>query len=69
MSGRCKDCKHWGALPILDKHYDGQHRRCSEVSVSGGTEGKAYVISSEDMHDLMTAPDFGCVLFEAKEET
>jgi len=71
---RCKDCKHW--KPSDDPHYlgdDAPHRTCDRIILAGwfGDEHEqpAPLAFTQDGSGykavLWTAPDFGCVLFEA----
>lgn len=56
--GNCKDCKYW----VL-KDQDGV---CIEIDTYAA--GYAYIaVSQYDAAELVTPPDFGCVLFEQKE--
>lgn len=54
--GYCKDCKHWGEMESANG------KNC-ELQYGNGRDQKIWV----DMYDtIFTAPDFGCILFEAK---
>jgi hypothetical protein len=68
--GNCKDCKFWGGKRFTE--YSG-YKECRGVKDSEDIaalsvpkpEWLAYTVSYEGA-GLMTQPDFGCVLFEAK---
>ncbi len=72
MMGLCKDCKHW------QPNEDGKQGSCLIIDDICGCcwgdnalpEGElAQIQSSYDVthSNLVTAPEFGCVLFEQKE--
>ena len=54
--GLCRDCKYWG-----DVENDGG-RACNLQFI----EGPDALIWPEQYDMIFTAPDFGCVQFEAK---
>lgn len=56
--GNCKDCNHWV--------FKDQSGICIEIDTCAA--GYAYIAGSRyDAVELVTPPDFGCVLFEQKE--
>ncbi len=59
--GRCKDCRWWG------RYAKSIHKPCSRI---GADLCDPAISVNEDYGaaDFLTEPDFGCVLFEAKEE-
>ncbi len=59
----CSSCKHWGA-ENSGIYTPQQAKRCNRMQEAGyvDTDGEPFSASS-----IGTAPDFGCVLFEAKE--
>lgn len=70
--GHCKYCKHWGHGEALRSADYAPKKHCAfvltndtqspvTISVGGNAE------YGDDPADLLTAPDFGCVLFQAKE--
>lgn len=66
MTGRCKDCKHWGAGvngPQTERFgYGSNQRRCETLEDSVLLQqDEAY--GAQHASALGTAPDFGCVLF------
>lgn len=76
--GLCKDCKHWGEEPQRGYGYphmsdDGRRHLCTLINSKAipsvcelpqvGLDSGDYASSDAQ---LWTAPDFGCVLFEAK---
>lgn len=75
MTGNCKDCKHWGevgtfALPDGSVHRYGppcfasdDARQCLKLEETLSQDGEPCTGNAH----LGTPPDFGCVLFEAKE--
>jgi hypothetical protein len=66
---RRADCAHWAS-----SHHEGdEHKRhiCLLVSLNivatfGGESPKAVTLDHAGESELLTAPDFGCVLWEAK---
>lgn len=69
--GLCKDCKHW--TPTFKSEVIPERRRCEVVSTTKSLTAVAGVAVSWDKEDgsppsvfLVTAPEFGCTLFEAK---
>ena len=67
--GNCGDCKHWNQVPGADCG------RCEGISYEPSffgkvrdTESKAWY-SDYEAYDayFWTKPDFGCILFEPKE--
>ena len=67
VDGRCRKCGHWGEE---DKHGDPRRRSCEGMPFDHAGPGP---LCAEDalvkayFEYFYTAPDFGCVLFEAKE--
>jgi hypothetical protein len=65
--GRCRDCKWWGSERRSD------WGQCSAAAMDGGKPAHhpETRMLAQDAYDyeawLVTAPDFGCVQFEAKE--
>ena len=53
--GYCRDCKHWEQIELL------REGRC----LAAGEPG-ALAYPDGRYHDLITNPDFGCFMFEAK---
>lgn len=63
-AGRCASCKFWkdGAILVRGAHY------CSAMILIGHEKNvKARVVGTELEAELITEPDFGCVLWEAQE--
>lgn len=64
--GRCKGCKHWG----LGQHWpvgETAQEKCGRIGFDGaGDDVQAFVDASPSENGLLTAADFGCVLFEEK---
>lgn len=74
QSGNCRDCKHWGkrgtfTLPGGSTHeyepplFAGDEQQCLKLESVVGQDGEPCAGNAH----LGTPPDFGCVLFEAKE--
>jgi hypothetical protein len=66
---RCAECKHWGH-PEEDGYVNDDRRNCLRI-VASAPEGEPKPIADEgecgSMNPrLVTPPDFGCVLWEAK---
>ncbi len=68
----CKDCKHWGTgKPQRMANYSPK-RHCA-VIVTNDADSLAMISVGGDIEhgdypaDLLTHPNFGCVLWEAKE--
>jgi hypothetical protein len=68
--GTCKECRWW--LPNMPGGYAGEcWGACSLMESGGGSpihkQAKAFAFDTEQYSaQLFTAPDFGCVHFEAK---
>jgi hypothetical protein len=69
--GNCKDCAHWDRFELSPQYR--KRRRCYrmlgdhkgatlDVLTHGGR------VLARHQHALNTAPEFGCVLFEARAE-
>lgn len=76
LPGRCRDCQWWG--DDERRYFDGDDRysdgyRVCRLADSDGVrpcneQTKAYAIDAESfIGNLLTAPDFGCVQFEARD--
>jgi hypothetical protein len=75
--GHCKDCQWWHRFTLADDRWDPVERwdgwgRCQAAdSDMGGplTEDTLAFVDDAGCNGplLMTKPDFGCVMFEAKE--
>ena len=73
----CGTCKHWGSVCSTRFRGDlkcGDQKRCgriadaSDVGESELINETAYTEDGEDYYSaLLTKPDFGCVLWEAKQ--
>lgn len=74
----CRDCKHWKSTEPADftiyeigsgyRNVGSEHRECLRVEdATEQSELRRMMIMSPDAAGLYTAPDFGCVEFEAKE--
>lgn len=70
-SGLCKDCEHW--QPLNPEEESTERRdfgeswgRCKLTGRYDYRPGDTLALSS-DYGTLVTAPDFGCVQFEAKD--
>ncbi len=57
--GRCKVCKHWGAVVGIDSR--------GECWVQERSPNGMYADSHDGDASVMTGPDFGCVRWERKE--
>jgi hypothetical protein len=73
MMGNCRDCAHWGnGKPRRAANYSPK-KRCAIV-LTNFSEAPAMISVvgdieyGDDPADFLTAPDFGFVLWEAKEE-
>jgi hypothetical protein len=65
--GNCKDCKHWEAsefVYVMERDLGVGHCLMAE---KGFPKTKAMAMYQHDEPCLVTAPDFGCIQFEAKE--
>ena len=62
--GNCSTCKHWGNTKYPGIYAQDGMKDCERLQGSGyvDTEGEPCTTST-----IGTAPDFGCMLFEAKE--
>jgi hypothetical protein len=66
VSGNCKDCRHWGGAMSIGPWVG--HGHCHGVTEGSKVERLAVVDYNHGSYNgdgLVTAPDFGCVLFEA----
>lgn len=68
----CRDCQWWGADSFhLEPRSDGR-RECAKVTDDGSLadiQWETEWVESPIYVFLFTAPDFGCVQFQAKEST
>jgi hypothetical protein len=62
-AGHCKDCKHWKAWTSEPD----THECLAIPSESYGGDKPGVKAMMTYYSHLVTLPDFGCVLFEAKE--
>ena len=68
MSGLCKDCKHWQPLPWLVQERRERPGVCRLIrDTTGGSTRAGIALTENASASLTTAPDFGCVEFEARE--
>jgi hypothetical protein len=72
--GSCKDCKHWGrSAPTGGATWYPAKHHCAamgELATLAGNEANTAFIEfgcERGPIEIWTAPDFGCVLFTAKE--
>ena len=73
MSGPCKDCRYWRERESEDRYVGMMApvqegwRYCTLTEMSEAPQGRAVALDGEDYFAVLhTAPDFGCVEFEAK---
>lgn len=61
--GNCKDCKHWEPreIPFVDTIDNEIWGECT-----GHKPSPLIWIASDDYAEMLTKPDYGCVLFEDK---
>jgi len=67
--GNCKDCKHWMWHLELPSE---SARTCSAPKMLKGYDARSAPsdgarVENDERWGILTGPDFGCVLFEAKE--
>lgn len=63
VSGRCRDCRWWDGMP---EKFPEQFGDCKKSEQPGSLMlGAESDISGE--RTIMTSPDFGCVMFEARD--
>ena len=62
--GNCRDCKYW---ELRLRHFSGAGE-CNRVEHEGYND-LAFVLDGDGLgSSLHTRPDFGCILFEQREE-
>jgi hypothetical protein len=61
----CATCKHWG----IGRKYERKYKTCAEITAMRVELRKPYPIARTGGTDFVTAPDFGCTLWESKEES
>jgi hypothetical protein len=71
--GNCKDCKFWGAARPMRPDSYSPKKHCATVWTNHAASPAMISIGADIEHgdhpaDLLTNPDFGCVLFEPREE-
>lgn len=71
IHGYCRDCKHWRTPD--EGEYGPLRTNCGECVISESENGKskgitlAFAMDAEGYFAILkTAPNFGCVQFEAK---
>lgn len=69
--GHCKVCKHWERKPWIDYSFKGWGY-CGMMKIDGDEpmhSGTLAVVEGDNYHimQVMTAPDFGCVQFQTRD--
>jgi hypothetical protein len=76
MDGRCETCTWWGKLPGYDENFPWEHapsnwRACLRLHrdhwIDDPIPDSKAIIEGYEWYGVATAPDFGCVQWEAKE--
>lgn len=71
--GTCKDCRFWddySYAAYMNRRKPDNHKRCDAVETRGAKGISLEIYASDDTGlegDLITGPDFGCVLFSPKQ--